>query len=126
MTQEFAKEACLKSLRLILDEKNLPLLFHCSGGRDRTGTLAFIVNGLLGVSEEDLARDWDATALWDNEHDWFNRNNSYAALLKTMKQFTGQTLNDRIETYVKSIGFTDEEIARLRNQLLTAGLPKGT
>ena len=80
----------------------------------------------LGVSEEDLARDWDATALWDNEHDWFNRNNSYAALLKTMKQFTGQTLNDRIETYVKSIGFTDEEIARLRNQLLTAGLPKGT
>ena len=43
-----------------------------------------------------------------------------------MKQFTGQTLNDRIETYVKSIGFTDEEIARLRNQLLTAGLPKGT
>lgn len=126
MAGDSAKEACLKSLRLILDEKNLPLLFHCSGGRDRTGTLAFIVNGLLGVSEEDLARDWDATALWDNEHDWFNRNNSYAALLKTMKQFTGQTLNDRIETYVKSIGFTDEEIARLRNQLLTAGLPKGT
>lgn len=126
MMGDSEKAACLKCLRLILDEKNLPLLFHCSGGRDRTGTLAFIVNGLLGVSEEDLARDWDATALWDNEHGWFNRNNSYAALLGVMKKFPGKTLNDRIEAYVKSIGFTDDEIARLRNLLLAAGLPKGT
>ena len=118
MTQAFAKEACLKSLRLILDERNLPLLFHCSGGRDRTGTLAFVINGLLGVSEEDLARDWDATALWDNEHDWLNRNGAYAELLATMKKFPGATLNDRIEAYVKSIGFTDEEIVRLRTLLL--------
>ena len=125
MTQACAKEACLKSLRLILDGRNLPLLFHCSGGRDRTGTLAFIINGLLGVSEEDLARDWDATALWDNEHGWFNRNNSYAALLGVMKKFPGKTINERIEAYVKSIGFTDEEIARLRTLLLQHPAHKG-
>ncbi len=118
MDQPRAKEALLKGLRLVADERNLPLLFHCSGGRDRTGTLAFIVNGLLGVSPDDLARDWDATAIWDNERDWFNRNNSYAALLAVMEKHPGKTLNERIESYVKSIGFGDDEIARLRDLLL--------
>ena len=118
MTNEAYKAACLRDLRLIADERNLPLLFHCSSGQDRTGTLAFIVNGLLGVSEEDLARDWDATVLWNNEHDWFNRNNTYRALLAVMNAYPGATLNDRIEAYVKSIGFTAEEIVRLRDLLL--------
>ena len=118
MSRQSAKDACLRELRLIADGRNLPLLFHCSSGQDRTGTLAFIVNGLLGVPPEDLARDWDATMLWNNEHDWFNRNVSYAALLKVIEDYPGLTLNDRIASYVKSIGFTDEEIARLRGMLL--------
>ena len=118
MDQPWAKKALLRDLRLIVDGRNLPLLFHCSGGRDRTGTLAFIVNGLLGVSPDDLARDWDATALWDNERDWFNRNNSYAVLLTVMDKYPGSTLNERIEAYVKSIGFGDDEITRLRELLL--------
>ena len=118
MTNETYKAACLGALRLIADGRNLPLLFHCSGGRDRTGTLAFIVNGLLGVSPDDLARDWDATALWDNESKWFNRNGSYAALLAVMGECPGSTLNERIESYVKSIGFENDEIVRLRELLI--------
>ena len=121
MNQPWAKEACRKGLELVSDAKQLPLLFHCSGGRDRTGTLAFIVNGLLGVSAEDLARDWDATALWDNERDWFNRSNSYAALLAVMEKYPGETLNERIEAYVKSTGFGDADIVRLRALLLERG-----
>ena len=70
------------------------------------------------MSAEDLARDWEATALWDTEHDWFNPANSYAALLAVMDAYPGSTLNERIETYVKSAGFTDAEIARLRSLLL--------
>ena len=118
MDKPWAKEALLKDLRLVADERNLPLLFHCSGGRDRTGTLAFVINGLLGVSAEALARDWEATALWDTEHDWFNPSNSYAALLAVMDGYPASTLNERIEAYVKSAGFADAEIAHLRSLLL--------
>jgi len=118
MDEPWAKESCRKALELLCDEKNLPLLFHCSSGQDRTGTLAFLVNGLLGVSPEDLVRDWEASALWKDEHDWFNRNNTYAALLAVMDRYSGNTLNERIESYVKSTGFTDEGIARLRALLL--------
>ena len=118
MDEPWAKEACRQCLECIADAKSLPLLFHCSSGQDRTGTLAFLVNGLLGVAPEDLVRDWEASALWKDEHDWFNRNNTYAALLAVIDKYPGETLNARIESYVKSTGFTDAGIARLRALLL--------
>lgn len=118
MDEPWAKEACRKGLECIADAKNLPLLFHCSSGQDRTGTLAFLVNGLLGVAPDDLVRDWEASALWKDEHDWFNRNNTYAQLLAVMNTYPGETLNARIESYVKSTGVTDETIARLRALLV--------
>lgn len=49
----------LKDLFAILgNEANYPILFHCSIGTDRTGLVAFLVNALLGVSEEDLYLDY--------------------------------------------------------------------
>ena len=35
--------------------------FHCAGGADRTGTLAFLIEGLLGVSESDMSKDYEIT-----------------------------------------------------------------
>ena len=37
------------------------LLFHCRIGADRTGTLAYFLEGLLGVSEEDRIEDYELT-----------------------------------------------------------------
>ena len=118
MDEPWAKEACRKCLETIADAESLPLLIHCSSGQDRTGTLAFLVNGLLGVAPEDLVRDWEASALWKDERDWFNRNNTYAALLAVMDRYPGETLNERIEAYVLSTGFPADGIARLRSLLL--------
>ena len=35
--------------------------FHCAGGADRTGTLAFLIEALVGVSESDLSKDYELT-----------------------------------------------------------------
>ena len=35
------------------------IYFHCTIGSDRTGTLAYFLEGLLGVSEEDRLRDYE-------------------------------------------------------------------
>lgn len=44
--------------RLLQDEANAPLLFHCSAGKDRTGMGAALVLFALGVSEETVMEDY--------------------------------------------------------------------
>ncbi len=46
----------------LADENNYPVYFHCNAGADRTGTLAFLLEGLLGVSYEDTIRDFELTS----------------------------------------------------------------
>ncbi|MCQ2449732.1 MAG: tyrosine-protein phosphatase [Clostridia bacterium] len=44
------------------DESNYPFYFHCSAGADRTGTFGYLLNGLLGVSYENLREDYELTS----------------------------------------------------------------
>ena len=47
-----------------------PVYYHCFGGVDRTGTIGFLLNGLLGVSYTDLVIDFELTSYSsiNNEH----------------------------------------------------------
>ncbi len=56
---------------LLADESNYPIYLHCNFGNDRTGTAAFILNGLLGVNYEDLTRDYELTSYaFTNDRRW--------------------------------------------------------
>jgi protein-tyrosine phosphatase len=44
--------------RLVSDPSNLPLLIHCSGGKDRTGRAAALILYALGVPEETIIHDY--------------------------------------------------------------------
>jgi protein-tyrosine phosphatase len=37
-------------------------VFHCAAGKDRTGVLAALLLGALGVSDDDIAEDYALTA----------------------------------------------------------------
>ncbi len=43
---------------VLADESNYPIYLHCSIGTDRTGLIAWLVNGLCGVAEKNLWRDY--------------------------------------------------------------------
>ena len=55
---------------LLKNANNKPVYYHCHGGADRTGTIGFLLNGLLGVSYTDLVIDFELTSYSsiDNEH----------------------------------------------------------
>lgn len=48
-----------KIFEALANDDNYPLMFHCNAGADRTGTLAFLINGALGVPLEDLTKDFE-------------------------------------------------------------------
>ena len=40
---------------------NLPMVFHCTAGKDRTGLMAMLLLGALGVSDDDIVTDYELT-----------------------------------------------------------------
>ena len=43
------------------DPANHPMVFHCTAGKDRTGLMAMLLLGALGVSDEDIVNDYELT-----------------------------------------------------------------
>jgi len=58
VTDTRQREAFGAALRLVCSTGRLPLLYHCSGGKDRTGWMTAIVLTALGVPRELVLRDY--------------------------------------------------------------------
>jgi hypothetical protein len=100
--------------------------FHCHGGADRTGTLAFLLGGLLGVSESDMSKDFELTTYSNSIHrrngdgGWF-----YKGMVKYIRSFApGKTMQEQVTAWAKTrhsdnvAPLTDAEIAELKSLLL--------
>ena len=111
------RDAFRRVFGVFLQRENYPILFHCIGGNDRTGAVAFILNGLLGVSEADLRKEWELSRVW-NDRDDFTYEQRLSRLVSVFDAYEGKTLNERIEGYVLSLGFTTEDIRNFRQLML--------
>lgn len=120
---DWGRDAFRRVFEVFLDPASAGIDFHCIAGQDRTGAVSFIVLALLGVSEEDLARDWEATALW-NPFDHFNHASRYDKLVRGFDRWPGGTIHERVEAYVLSLGFTPEQLDAFRERLLEPRLPR--
>jgi protein-tyrosine phosphatase len=50
-------------LKLFTDMDNLPILFHCTSGKDRTGVASALLLYILGVDRETIVADYSLTNL---------------------------------------------------------------
>ena len=53
----YSNEAYRTMFRILLD-KEVPLLFHCSQGKDRTGIAALLIMLALGIEEDQIRHDY--------------------------------------------------------------------
>ena len=118
MQTAWGREQFAKVFRVFLDENNYPVVFHCIAGQDRTGSVAFILNGLLGVAEEELYLDWEVTGFWNRNAGFFNHARLFDHLIGGFRKLPGKDLYEQIENYVLSCGFTRDDIEKFRSIML--------
>ena len=63
LTEEHAVKQMGTVLRMIMDEENEPVIFHCTAGKDRTGLIAMFLLDMLGVDEDTIREDYLMTNL---------------------------------------------------------------
>ena len=94
---------------------NYPMYAHCTYGKDRTGTVCFMLGALLGMNEEDLTRDFELSGLMDNST--HNRNFHFMTFLSNFKAY-GTTLQNAAENYLRNVGVTQAQINSIKNIFL--------
>ncbi|MCR4581740.1 MAG: InlB B-repeat-containing protein, partial [Bacilli bacterium] len=73
---DLARNTVIEVMQDIIEEKENPnvIYFHCRIGTDRTGTLAYILEGLLGVMQEDMLEDYELSYFFGlvNRHRYYS------------------------------------------------------
>jgi protein-tyrosine phosphatase len=124
-------------LRRLSAPQNLPLLFHCTAGKDRTGIAAMLLLLTLGVPEETIVADYTLSNLYYQnylayaqqaiaKYRWmgFRADVMYPLLVADSRIIQAaldhlHTKYGTVEGYLKTAGGLDDEtIARLKANLL--------
>ena len=106
-----------KVFDVFMDGDNYPIVFHCIGGADRTGTVAMLLEALLGVPEDELWRDYLTTGFTGRVSDQRHKK-MFGEAIGCLKKYPGATLAEKAEAFFIKLGFTKDDIHRLRERLL--------
>lgn len=96
--------------KVFAQPKNYPIYFHCWGGADRTGTFAFILGALLGMTYEDLIYEYEFTSLavWGIRSRYYKE---FQRFLELFMGLPGVTLRDKATIFLKShVRLTDKQV----------------
>ena len=114
-TEEFA-ESLYEIFSDLADPENYPMYLHCTYGRDRTGTVVFLLEGILNMSEEDMLQEYMRSAYCFT---FLVETDYMAVVLDGLQYYAGDTLQERIVTFLTTeIGITQEQIQSIRDIFL--------
>ena len=115
--ESYVKEF-VKEFKACADPDNYPIGFHCSLGRDRTGTLAAMLYAVSGVSRYDIVKEyelsWLSTAAANNQGIQIGSINKLCNFIESKD---GETFKDKACNFLLSIGVTQAELNSVRDIL---------
>lgn len=96
---------------------NYPLYLHCAYGADRTGTICFLLEGVLNLPEEVMQRDYQLTGYFSSG---YASSSSFNSIYGGVEGYVGDTIQEKIVNYLTSpeVGVTMEEIESIRSIFL--------
>ena len=95
--------------------------YHCVWGADRTGLVSVLLEGLLGLTQEQMNLEYELTSL---SFAGLRPKSGYAdgdhqKLIEKIKTYDGATLRDKFDTYwTKEVGITMDQIEEFRSIML--------
>ena len=107
-----------------------PVYYHCSLGRDRTGTLTILLLGALGVREGDISKEYEVTyfaprgySIAESESSTIFKNTRTAWVYSDVAPYfwslaDGGTFADGVQNYLLSIGVPQSDIDEYRSIML--------
>lgn len=118
-TQKRLKEEFMFTLQNLTEDR--AVYFHCAWGADRTGMLAFLLEGLLGMSVNDMYLDYELTSFSNAGNRVFT---SLKERLDVIQAQNGTTLADKFETYfTEKLGVKKDDIEKYRELMLEGYVP---
>ncbi len=113
------KEDYKKMIQVFADKDNYPMYTHCWGGADRTGTLIFLICGILGMSEEDLYIEYELTSfsVWGPRS---SNSELFTGFKKELNKYgtDKDSIRTKCENFAYSTGITKEEINMIKSILI--------
>ncbi len=108
-----------EAMKVFADWNNYPVLFHCAGGADRTGTIAFLINGLLGVDEYSLIADYELTPERPRSYGMNGDNGGFYGLWQAVQKYDGKTMQEKCYNLLLDHKLTDMELSNIYNIMMT-------
>ena len=134
--ENFLKQSSYQNLpevfNILANADQKHVYFHCWGGADRTGMLAFFINAICGVSYTDLIEDFEITTETNNKRCHMH-NSSSAHFPKFLNAFINQwngydankTINQNCEKWLLEVaGVSAANILKVR-QIMIPGYYDG-
>ena len=131
---EFGPTSWLSLFEILAEEKNLPLLLHCTAGKDRTGVSTAFLLSVLGVSREIIEADYLLTNLdTERQADFIERTVGYpegydrkkmisiaGVPTDAMKDFLDgmESKWGSVTEYLQEIGVTKDQMDKVRDNFL--------
>ena len=118
---EERREATVEAMRVFVNPDNYPVIFHCAVGRDRTGTLAILLQALAGASKEYIIHEyftsmWSVSGAYPKSTEALNLG-IVNTTLESIESF-GDSIYTGAENFLRmkdGVGLTDEEIQTIRD-----------
>ncbi len=111
--KDSSPESYCDVFKVFAEPDNFPIIFHCQGGCDRGGTVAFLLHALLGLEKEPLLRDYELSCRASARQD-------FQSLIKSLADFSGgqDSLKMQAANYLQSSGVSAKKIKSIRANLI--------
>lgn len=112
------KEMVAQIISLFADINNYPIYIHCVSGADRTGNFSMVLESILGVSDEDMIYDYNATTIRGYTKIWGATKDTVTMTDILKKDYGADTLGGMFMNYVDTCNVPQEVLQAIKDIML--------